>query len=77
MSYHRVTIQPSDDAGAKFLNGQEDGAGEVLACLAVRALFVAPFLMVAGVREGLVKKSLAASAGVTVFGLALLKWRNW
>ncbi len=65
-------ILPSDDAGAKLLNGEPDGPSSVAACLAGRALFIAPALYAAGVRKGLLVKSLAASAGVTVFGLIYL-----
>lgn len=68
MSYLKPTTTPSDDAAAKVLNGDPSGPGEVVSCWAMRAALIAPALYVAGVRKGLVRTSLYASAGVTVFG---------
>lgn len=65
-------IVPSDDAGARLLNGKRYGLAYVAACWAGRAAFIAPALYIAGVKDGLIKKSLLASAGVTAFGLVYL-----
>lgn len=69
-------ITPSDDAGAKLLNGHKGGATQVLAYMLLRSAFIAPALYLAGTRRRLVLKSVAASAGVTVFGLLFLKYMS-
>ena len=71
------TVVPSDDAGAKLLNGQAGGVGEVIAYGLCRAVFIAPALYLTGVRGSkILWASLAASAAVTLWGLGYLKASN-